>query len=370
MLNRLPKAKSGKEIKEPPTGFPHFFKKLQPRIVTADVWAYLRTAVRTNKKLSKDQIREAEAFIEQAFEFFEAAQNPRIGSRPLLYYYSFLNLSKVAVLMGNVTMPPKVGHGISDPKENIRKRLSLPGQSVRIIKCAHNHSEIFPEFVAALGGEVRKPKVIKVLDLLRQIPGVHRTFCRVMEENPSCMPIKSLHFYKVDKSVFVRLKLDRRDRDVKATLPLIRNNTAFGKLFTEVCLSSTINNSSDKDAIWFESNVVSGKKQTINSALLALAEKIRLLGFSSILTSVGYRHYVCCMPKRQLLPPLAVIFAVMFYFGSITRYKPYDFDRIVDDKHSWLVSEFLKTQPNQFLHGLAGHIAGVDVVLPYAHLHA
>ena len=26
-------------------------------------------------------------FIQQAFGFFEAAQNPRIGSRPLLYYY-------------------------------------------------------------------------------------------------------------------------------------------------------------------------------------------------------------------------------------------------------------------------------------------
>jgi hypothetical protein len=66
------------------------------------------------------------------------------------------------------------------------------------------------------------------------------------------------------------------------------------------------------------------------------------------------------------LPPLASVYAIMFYLGSITRYKPYDFDRIVAGKFTWLIGEFLKTQPAQFVYGVAAHAAGVDVVRPYA----
>jgi hypothetical protein len=95
---------------------------------------------------------------------------------------------------------------------------------------------------------------------------------------------------------------------------------------------------------------------------------MKALGFSSILTSMGYRHYLLCVPQ-QLLPPLAVIHSAMFYFGSITRYRPYDFDRFVENKYSWLVSDIPQDSANQFLHGLAGHIAGVDAVQPFAFLH-
>ena len=367
MAKRPPAERLGGEIAEPPTGFPHFFKRLQPRIVTADVWAFLETSVKTNTKLTINQKRQAVAFIQQAFEFFEAAQNPRIGSRPLLYYYSFLNLAKVAVLLGGTTLPPVVRHGISDPRENIRQRLRLPGQAVRIDKCAHDNSVIFPEFVAFLGGQVRTPQVIKVLNLFRQIPGTHRTYCRVTECDPCCLPIKMFRFFKVGKKVFLHMGLDRRDDDVTITLPKLRSSGSFQKLFKEVSVSP--DHWPDRNLIWFESDMYPGKKETINSALRALANAMKPLGFSSILTSMGYRHYLLSVPTGQLLPPLAVIYAVMFYFGSITRYKPYDFDRIVEDKYSWLVSEFLKTQPNQFLHGLAGHIAGVDVVQPFAYLH-
>ncbi len=54
----------------------------------------------------------------------------------------------------------------------------------------------------------------------------------------------------------------------------------------------------------------------------------------------------------------------MFYLGSITRYKPYDFDKIITQRYSWLIGEFLSTQPMQFLYALASHLDGVEVVRP------
>lgn len=55
----------------------------------------------------------------------------------------------------------------------------------------------------------------------------------------------------------------------------------------------------------------------------------------------------------------------MYYFGSVTRYKPHDFDKIVS-KFDWLVNDFLDTDPEQVLYLLASRISGTEVVYPYA----
>jgi hypothetical protein len=55
----------------------------------------------------------------------------------------------------------------------------------------------------------------------------------------------------------------------------------------------------------------------------------------------------------------------MYYFGSITRYRPADYTKIYE-KHTWLISDFLENEPTQFLYGIASTIAGVDVVVPMA----
>jgi hypothetical protein len=56
----------------------------------------------------------------------------------------------------------------------------------------------------------------------------------------------------------------------------------------------------------------------------------------------------------------------MFYLGSLTRYKPADFDKIVTHRYSWMVAEFLETQPVQFIYGIASFLGGVEVVRPFA----
>jgi len=125
MAGRLPSPKNGKLVQYPPSGFPLFFDKRKPRVVTADPWAFFTDLAREH--LKRDDEAKASAYIEQAFDFFQAAQNPHTGSKPILYYYSFLNLAKTALLVHGVDLPPKVTHGISDPKANNRERLRLEG---------------------------------------------------------------------------------------------------------------------------------------------------------------------------------------------------------------------------------------------------
>ncbi len=67
-----------------------------------------------------------------------------------------------------------------------------------------------------------------------------------------------------------------------------------------------------------------------------------------------------------MLPRLAASYAAFFYLGSITRYKPNDFDKVLEGGFSWVVNELLATEPFQVLYTLASELAGVDVVRPYA----
>jgi len=359
-MSRLTQPVEGTPINNPPTGFPLFVERRRPRIVTADIWAFFRHMA--TSKLPQGEQRQALAFIEQAFEFCEAASNPRLGSRPLLYYYSFLNLAKMFLLIRKVRLAVAPKHGISDPKANEKKRLRLEGQAVRMVKCARNHSELFPEFVKALGKTVSEPANVKVIDLLSQIPAIHRTFCKVVGAKPAFLPVARFHLLKHKNHIHVRMVIKRNDDDVKKTLSSIRKSTAFSKLFTQVSVPQE-----HADQIWFDDmEGVRGVKRGVDTAIKTLAKRVREIGVWSILTTTGYRFYLANLPAAKVLPGLASTYAVMFYLGSITRYKPYDFDSLFAGKYSWLISEFLRTSPMQFLYGLAGHIAGVDVVRPFA----
>src|SRR6516165_3531476 len=148
MPGRPPKAQEGDSVANAPGGFPLFYERRKPRVVTADPWAFLsHLAVRLGKR--NEDI--ANAYIAQGYDFFEAAQTPRFHSRPLLYYYAFLNVVKAALLIRQVALPPLARHGISDPRANSRIRLRLAGQGVQIQNAANDRSEIFPEFLSLLG---------------------------------------------------------------------------------------------------------------------------------------------------------------------------------------------------------------------------
>lgn len=90
---------------------------------------------------------------------------------------------------------------------------------------------------------------------------------------------------------------------------------------------------------------------------------------SSILLSKGLRAYTDGNDYRMYLPlsskvqlsSTSVIYAVMFFLGSVTRYNPYFFDSLMNEKEQWLISEFLNTQPGQFLYYLISYMVGKPI---------
>ena len=94
------------------------------------------------------------------------------------------------------------------------------------------------------------------------------------------------------------------------------------------------------------------------------SKTIRAKGLWYYIGNDGYTNYISSN-KNHRYGPENIIYNVMFYLGSITRYHPYLFDDIFSDKEQWLMSEFLKTQPRQILYLATAKVLGQSVLKAY-----
>jgi hypothetical protein len=358
MPNPYPSPLPGHIIRNQPTGFPLFYTKRQPRIITSNPFAFLKHLAKTS--LNVTQSSKAIALIEQASDFNEAAKNPRIGSRPLLYYYSFMNLAKAALIIRGVPISASAHHGIYDPKRNIRSRLNLSGQNIHIKPYDGKHTEIFPELLKYLGTTLTSEKHFGVLDLLSLLPCVQRTYSLVCKMPSIYFPIDAIQVMRGRNQIWIHISFKRRDNEISTVLSRIQNRREFVSLFHQVAPPS------NSDNICFETDPVPAKGQATDKSIKTLATRMESICVSSIFTRQGYRYYFCDIPKNMRIPTIAAGYAVMFYLGSVTRYKPDDFDKIIAGGYSWIVDEFITIFPMQFIYTLSSLLAGVDVVYPYA----
>ena len=75
--------------------------------------------------------------------------------------------------------------------------------------------------------------------------------------------------------------------------------------------------------------------------------KPRLWRIASSAPGSGYRRYYLHLTppaETNRLPQLASLWALFFYFGSVVRYRPHLFDRILRGQHGAFVAELTDTE--------------------------
>jgi hypothetical protein len=79
------------------------------------------------------------------------------------------------------------------------------------------------------------------------------------------------------------------------------------------------------------------------------------------------RYYIYVAPTPEhptVVPQLLSVYALMYYLGSITRYRPQHFDVILRGPFGSLVEEFLAGQPTQYIYLMASEFVKRDVTQP------
>ena len=357
MPSPYPAHREGRLVEDRLTGFPLFFSKKKQRIITSDPFALMEKLVST--ELTRTRKSESLAYVEQASDFYDAASAPRLSSKPLLYYYSFLNLEKALLTHKGVELPPAAKHGIADPRVNFRERFRLEGQNVLIMAKNRNKSEIFPELVNLLEGDASQQRQMKFLNVVSQIPSVHRTYTQVSNKKNLFCPICRVEVYCSDSKIWARIAVKPKGDTDKDLIREIKKKPYFSGYFSQV--SSAIPGEQ-----WFETTDRTARGQGVAAAYSKLAKDLRSTRLSTLLTPKGYLYYLSLVEDSEFLPPLAAATAAIFYLGSITRYKPATFDKIRAGKFGWLCEELMATLPLQIVYSFASEMAGVDVVKPLA----
>ena len=326
-------------------------------LFVTDPWNIIRH--RTEGALHGGAKKQALAFLAQARDFYTAAQNSDVNAaKPLLLYYSLLNLVKCFVILKRGTGLGIVRHGLSE---------RLPTTAGAI----HGHVSIdinqnpavsaFVMFADALGESLPAPAAprthidMRSQDFLAQVLIGHRVFCQSENFKERFISLEGIDYMHepVSKEIWLRARAYADDFD-RHGYPL----TGLSKSLSDNLTWRNVNcgsNANGRRIIEAETTSTLNYNQRPSQSMSSLSSKSRSVLWRSVTAYPPYRKYYVYRPAQEqiALNQLLTIYIATFYFGSITRYKPVQLDSILKSSIGPFVFEFFTNQPSQFLYLLA-----------------
>lgn len=324
-------------------------------IRVSDLWAFWQYIIgRYVKKYSgeKDFLL---TLIEQARYFYEAAEKAPIKSQPLLYYYSFLNFVKVVINVNTLTAFGTIKeyyHGIESC--SIHKGDHLKNHYIEILGLIGSPTKISVayQFMYQMGDIMTIPPKYKIniITMLKSCIGIHRTYCETYNCNETYFKISDLKLYREGQKLFAKYMIPDCTAQIQADL-----------LSAGYHIISDNDEKGDSQYYWQEDHLMSNYKPTKEDYFI-LSQKLKHKGIWYFTDGDQYKTFISTAPIR--ISTESIIYCLMFFFGSITRYHPYMFDRLLTEQQMWLISEFLKTQPKQFLYAVTSRTIESAILKP------
>jgi hypothetical protein len=375
-MARIPKPRTGTlvEIKSRPIEFSYWptYRNnrrygLHSHIYATNPWALIQVSVRSHCPAPARD--EALASLEQAEFFYRSAVGSREwAAKPLPLYYCFMNLAKAFALLRAVRPTfDRAQHGISEQLGPGRKELvdayleAFPSPGGR-------GPNLFADFGQALGtAPITAKASYPLTSLLPQVVPGHRIWCDAADADERFFAIEAIPFThsSSQKEVWCTLEVLQDDLDrVGKTRKDLLNETGLKAIVREVEGHEQF--LSGRSVVRLEQiQPISYSGRTADK----LADVVALLRpyiWSTAITIRPFRrYYLYASPPAEhshLLPQALSIYAITYYLGSITRYRPQHFAKILSGTFGEFVQEFLSSQPSQFLYLMASDFAKRDVV--------
>ena len=379
-MPRLAKMKNGTELRVNRRSVPFSFwpvaannaprPPVQSLLFANDPWFIMKRSIREQVQ-SAESIEEALSYIDQAADFYKSALQSQIeAARPVQLYYSYLNIAKAFILCRDTKDSlPAVRHGISEHcaqgdtefTDAYVRGWNLPDAQGRV--------QAFGEFIRALGcPQLPNGHTIPILDLVAQILPGHRLWASAAGQKERFLSLQRIQFTqnRSSKRVWLRVYLYRDDIPrLGHTQKLVLEYSRADRDFRFVKCTEKIEN---RDLICLENSTSMPYVRHGVDLAAELAESVKHRLWATVARVSPYRRYYfyLCAPTAQssLLPQLASIYALTFYLGSVTRYRPTVFRNLLKEGYGPRISEFILGQPAQFVYLMASEFAKRDVTQP------
>ena len=346
---------------------------LGTRIFASDPWTVINRSVeRRCLAATKDA---AFALIEQAKDFYDASESGVKDAKPLLMYYCMMNLAKAFVLSARQRADVNDAvHGLSEKLDPAPNNVELVNAWLDAKMNQANAPQtakikVFDGFLAALSG-IHIPANNVRYDLLKLLPQIvpgHRLWAEgtTNTEKERFVSLERIEFRQdqAEKEIWLRLYLFADDlKRINITHQDFIQNSKLNALFGEVATTESIN---DRPLICLEQTAPTTYQHRPADQIPALVKEVKDLLWRTVLSSPPYRKYYCysapVVEHGQVLPQLLSIYAVTYYLGSIVRYRPHHFDRILQGPYGPFIEAFLNDQPRQFIYLMASEFAEKEV---------
>ena len=298
-----------------------------------------------------------------------AAQSSEVNAaKPLLLYYSFLNLAKCLVVKKRGSSLGIVKHGLSEKLPTTQGAIHGRVSIIDITK--KNRAEsAFVMFAEALNAKLPVPAVGKTdvemrsQDFLGQILNGHRVFSQaegLTERFISLERVEYMHNPRT-KEAWIRVRA-YADDFTRLGYPM----TGLSKSLNDAQSWRNVNcddKIEGRRIIEAEMTDVIKYSHRPSQALEQLSGMTRSRLWRSVTAVPPYRKYYVYQGSatKFLMNQLLTMYLATFYFGSITRYKPEAFDFILRSPIGPFVFEFFSNQPTQFLYLMASEFMSQEV---------
>ena len=331
-------------------------------VLTSSPWEFVALWLR-RKQMSK-----ALFYWQQARTFSYAATDMPIESAPLLHYYGFMNATKALLSAKGVLFDEHHGvraHNMRAPSS----KLTLSNEGVRL-----QNRGIAPALSHYLG-ELETSNTHSLEELLFNLPCIHRTYCLTYRKQKDLfVPLTDCQFVfdALTKSAYFSANLSQDhigERYMRRLPPSLIEDVSIGNgrairsagsfaiakatlksrvefdLLADLQrgLRADINYIAVSQTLWYVKTVVAGPKRLSQSPLT-----------SALLTG----------PKRLSRSPLTSTLLAMHRLSEICRYRPEELASFLSGQQNWLLIEFIRMSPMQFIDELAAELTGLQFMTP------
>jgi hypothetical protein len=297
----------------------------------------------------------------QAQAYFAGARDAALAqAKPVLLYYSFLNLAKALVLTRQVESDiDKAKHGLSEQLRVGGKE--LVDAYLDAYPASASQKNIFDLFMRALTGSGLSGTVqLPLPNLLPQVVPGHRLWSTAASKPERFIEIDAIALMEdtASKQLWARVQVKSGDLSrFSITHTRALTDSGLGAHCREVRAAA--------GSVCFESTIPVPFTHRASDEVMTLVDHLAPALWMTVLDNPPYRkHYLYLCPSAEntsKVSQLCSIYAIAYYLGSITRYRPHHFQAILENEYGPFVEAFLNDQPTQFLYLIASEFARREV---------
>ena len=378
-MAKLPKMRKGTELNVYRRSVPFSFwptgpgvprPPVQSLLFVTDAWVVMRHAITEQVNIASDR-SEALSYIEQAKDFYTSALASNIeAAKPVQLYYSYLNIAKAFIICRGIhSSLPNIRHGINEAVNPNGQEFQDGYIQFWSSPNPRGQLQAFDEFMRALGDtRLQDGQRIPVTHLVPQILPGHRLWATAASTTERFIALQRIQFIDNQQSKYLWLRKyvfaddvrrlgytqDNVLRDAELTIDFRKvkcTEKVDGRPL--ICIEQKSPDVYVRHGVDLASNLVAKNKNRLWATV------------SSIPPYRRYYLYLCPAAERaSVVSQLASIYAMTFYLGSVTRYRPNTLQELLGGPYGPRIAEFVSGQSVQFVYLMASEFSRRDVTRP------